>query len=166
MNQLTIWSQQQNKSIGLTQPRHRVETAWPLQHPHHPEIRQNRWRKQAQGCKFHSETIKLKNMEKAKIINSGSFTPDNSYFAWLNDVKAKLHRSQIKASLRINQGFSVTNLRYMKNWYLFYNQCFTNRYQVGNDLDKNSMPEILAYIPWRHHIDILREYQGMLQSLT
>ena len=105
-------------------------------------------------------------MEKAKIINSGSFTPDNSYFAWLNDVKAKLHRSQIKASLRINQGFSVTNLRYMKNWYLFYNQCFTNRYQVGNDLDKNSMPEILAYIPWRHHIDILREYQGMLQSLT
>ena len=109
-------------------------------------------------------------MEKAKIINSGSFTPDNSYFAWLNDVKAKLHRSQIKASLRINQamlefywemghdietlqkshswgggfferlsldlrsefpgreGFSVTNLRYMKNWYLFYNHCFTNHY--------------------------------------
>ena len=108
-------------------------------------------------------------MEKAKIINSGSFTPDNSYFAWLNDVKAKLHRSQIKASLRINQamlefywemghdietlqkshswgggfferlsldlrsefpgreGFSVTNLRYMKNWYLFYNQCFKKR---------------------------------------
>ena len=63
-------------------------------------------------------------------------------------------------------GFSVTNLRYMKNWYLFYNQCFTNRYQLGNDLDNNSMPEILAYIPWRHHIDILREYQGMLQSLT
>ena len=71
-----------------------------------------------------------------------------------------------KASLRINQGFSVTNLRYLKNWYLFYNQCFTNRYQLGNDLDNNSMPEILAYIPWRHHIDILREYQGMLQSLT
>ena len=45
------------------------------------------------------------------------------------------------------EGFSVTNLRYIKNWYLFYNQCFTNRYQIGNDLDKNSMPEILAYIP-------------------
>ena len=146
-------------------------------------------------------------MEKAKIINSGSFTPDNSYFAWLNDVKAKLHRSQIKASLRINQamlefywemghdietlqkshswgsgfferlsldlrsefpgreGFSVTNLRYMKNWYLFYNQCFTNRYQLGNDLDKNSMPEILAYIPWRHHIDILRNCKNPQEAL-
>ena len=146
-------------------------------------------------------------MEKAKIINSGSFTPDNSYFAWLNDVKAKLHRSQIKASLRINQamlefywemghdietlqkshswgsgfferlsldlrsefpgqeGFSVTNLRYMKNWYLFYSQCFINRYQAGNDLDKNSMPEILAHIPWRHHIDILRNCKNPQEAL-
>ena len=63
------------------------------------------------------------------------------------------------------EGFSVTNLRYMKNWYLFYNQCFKNRYQVGNDLGKNSMPEILAYIPWRHHIDILRNCKNPQEAL-
>lgn len=146
-------------------------------------------------------------MEKAKIINSGSFTPDSSYFSWLKDVKDKLHRSQIKASLRINQamlefywelghdidtlqkshawgsgfferlsldlrnefpgqeGFSVTNLRYMKNWYLFYNQYFTNRYQAGNDLNNDTLPEILAYIPWRHHIDILRKCKDVQEAL-
>ena len=76
-----------------SRPLYRLQTSWPRQHPQHQDIRQNHWRKQAQGCQSHSETIKLKNMEKAKIINSGSFTPDNSYFAWLNDIKAKLPSS-------------------------------------------------------------------------
>ena len=57
MNQLTIWSQQQNKSIGLTQPRHRVETAWPLQYPHNPDLRQDCRREQAQGSQSDTEAI-------------------------------------------------------------------------------------------------------------
>lgn len=61
-------------------------------------------------------------------------------------------------------GYSVTNLRYIKNWYAFYSQCNTIRYQVGNEL-KNSMPEKLAYIPWRHHIDILRRCKNIEEAL-
>ena len=38
-------------------------------------------------------------------------------------------------------GFSVTNLRHMRNWYLFYNQAFEIRYQVGNELDNAFSPE-------------------------
>ena len=39
-------------------------------------------------------------------------------------------------------------------------KCNTIRYQVGNEL-KNSMPEKLAYITWRHHIDILRRCKNL-----
>lgn len=43
-------------------------------------------------------------------------------------------------------------------------KCNTIRYQVGNEL-KNSMPEKLAYIPWRHHIDILRRCKNLEEAL-
>ena len=43
-------------------------------------------------------------------------------------------------------------------------KCNTIRYQVGNEL-KNSMPEKLAYIPWRHHIDILRRCKNIEEAL-
>lgn len=141
------------------------------------------------------------------MIEFRKFTPDSSYFSWLKDIKNKLHRSQIKASLRINQamlefywelghdidtmqkshswgsgffnrlsfdfrnefpgrnGFSVTNLRHMSDWYLFYNQAFEIRYQVGNELDNDTMPEILAYIPWRHHIDIMLQCKDVQEAL-
>lgn len=32
------------------------------------------------------------------------------------------------------EGYSVTNLRYIKKWYTFYNQLDTIRYQLGNEL--------------------------------
>ena len=33
-------------------------------------------------------------------------------------------------------GFSPTNLKYIKRFYLFYNQSYTNRQQVADDLDQ------------------------------
>lgn len=108
-------------------------------------------------------------MEKAKIINSGSSTPDSSYFSWLKDVKDKLHRPQIKASLRINQamlefywelGHDIDTLQKSHAWGSGFFERLShliNRYQAGNDLNNDTLPEILAYIPWRHHIDILRK---------
>lgn len=48
------------------------------------------------------------------------------------------------------KGFSESNLKFFKRLYLFYNQEFTNRHQVGNDLYQK-----LFLIPWRHHIEIL-----------
>lgn len=62
------------------------------------------------------------------------------------------------------EGYSVTNLRYIKNWYIFYSQCDTIRYQAGNEL-KDSMPEKFAYVPWRHHIDILRRCKNLEEAL-
>ena len=62
------------------------------------------------------------------------------------------------------EGYSVTNLRYIKKWYTFYSQCDTIRYQVGNEL-KDSMPEKFAYIPWRHYIDILRRCKNLEEAL-
>lgn len=62
------------------------------------------------------------------------------------------------------EGYSVTNLRYIKNWYTFYSQCDTIRYQAGNEL-KDSMPEKFAYVPWRHHIDILRRCKNLEEAL-
>ncbi len=61
-------------------------------------------------------------------------------------------------------GYSVTNLRYMKNWYIFYSQKDTIRYQLGNELDE-PMPEKFGYIPWRHHIDILRKCKSLEKAL-
>lgn len=62
------------------------------------------------------------------------------------------------------EGYSVTNLRYIKNWYIFYSQCDTIRYQAGNEL-KDSMLEKFAYVPWRHHIDILRRCKNLEEAL-
>lgn len=47
------------------------------------------------------------------------------------------------------QGFSITNLKYIKRFYLFYSQKNTIRHQLGD--------EFLSYlckIPWRHQIEI------------
>lgn len=53
----------------------------------------------------------------------------------------------------------------MRTWYLFYSQHFTNRYQVSNDLNNDGLPEILAGVPWRHHIDILRKCKDVQEAL-
>lgn len=58
------------------------------------------------------------------------------------------------------KGFSVTNLKYMKRWYLFYYQYFKIRYQVGNEF-----PEVLGKIPWRHHTEILRRTESVEEAL-
>lgn len=43
-------------------------------------------------------------------------------------------------------GFSVTNLKYMKRFYLFYTRSFSNRQQPVDDL------ELLYSVPWGHNI--------------
>ena len=44
------------------------------------------------------------------------------------------------------QGFSVTNLKYMKRFYKFYEPI---RHQLGDEFNSN-----IFTIPWRHHIEI------------
>lgn len=48
------------------------------------------------------------------------------------------------------KGFSESNLKYCKRFYLFYNQENIIRHQVGDDFTQN-----LFQVPWRHHVEIL-----------
>lgn len=58
------------------------------------------------------------------------------------------------------EGFSVTNLKYMKRMYLFYSQMYINRHQLGDDLQE----EFLS-IPWRHHIEIFVKAKSINEAL-
>ena len=92
-------------------------------------------------------------------------------------------------------GFSVTNLKYMKRWYLYYfEQCqkcreitdgsdnpIRQRTIDENDTDENSiedyqeirqrpvdeleMPAIFGRIPWGHHIDIISRCKTIEEAL-
>lgn len=49
-------------------------------------------------------------------------------------------------------GFSHTNIKYMKRWYLFYYQHYTKGHQLGDQLE---MPEKFGIVPWKHHVYII-----------
>ncbi len=78
------------------------------------------------------------------------------------------------------KGFGLTNLWYMKRWYIFYSKSketvilskrieeqFENTeklHQVGKEIfdpklhqvgEEMPFPPIFAYVPWRHHVDIM-----------
>jgi len=88
----------------------------------------------------------------------------------------------LQSSFPKRSGFSITNLRYMKQWYLYYasanqeklqqligvlqssvNQLNANhQYLIGeiptqksDSLEATGFPEVFGWIPWGHHIDII-----------
>ena len=58
----------------------------------------------------------------------------------------------LRAAFPDQKGLSYTNLKYAARVYLFYSKGLEFGHQVG---DQIQMPEILGYIPWRHHIEII-----------
>lgn len=58
------------------------------------------------------------------------------------------------------KGFSSRNLRYFKQFYLFYSQDNTILHQVGAELKK-----LLFSIPWRHHIEIFTKCKSVEQAV-
>lgn len=62
--------------------------------------------------------------------------------------------SQLSKDLQIEfpeiKGFSESNLKYCKRFYLFYNDAYTNRQQAVDDLRNN-----IFLIPWGHHITLI-----------
>lgn len=86
-------------------------------------------------------------------------------------------------------GFSVTNLKYMKRWYSFYNERLTNRqrpidenrHQAGDEIrqqpadelypnrqrpiDELEMPEFFGQIPWGQHIDIITKCKNLDEAI-
>ncbi|WP_322645599.1 PDDEXK nuclease domain-containing protein [Chryseobacterium sp. YIM B08800] len=57
------------------------------------------------------------------------------------------------------KGFSESNLKYCKRFYQFYNQCDTNRHQLGDDFINN-----LFLVPWRHHVEILIKCKNLEEA--
>ena len=88
-------------------------------------------------------------------------------------------------------GFSVRNLWYMKQWYLFYtqggeeilhqddaesqmteNQYITKMHQVGAELSSEKLHQItgefplpFALVPWRHHVEIITKCKSIDEAL-
>ncbi|MCX8522371.1 PDDEXK nuclease domain-containing protein [Chryseobacterium formosus] len=77
--------------------------------------------------------------------------------------------SQLSKDLRIEfpeiKGFSESNLKYCKRFYLFYNQENTNRHQVGdeftNEDNQNRQQFVdelinnIFLVPWGHHVTLM-----------
>lgn len=65
--------------------------------------------------------------------------------------------AEIKADYPNAQGFSVTNLKYMKRFYLFYKEI---RHQLGDEFESR-----IFTIPWRHHIEIFTRSKSTEEAL-
>lgn len=78
---------------------------------------------------------------------------------WGNGFFNTLSRD-LKTDFPDMQGFSPTNLKYCKRFYLFYSQSDTIRHQVGDEL----ISPIFS-IPWRHHIEILTKCRTIDEAL-
>ena len=79
-------------------------------------------------------------------------------------------------------GFSVTNLKYMKRWYLFYFEQVTNCQQLIDELggakwhelsaeirqqpiDELAFPDAFALVPWGHHIQLMSKSKSVDEAL-
>lgn len=80
----------------------------------------------------------------------------------------------LKAMFPDQTGFSVTNIKYMKRWYAFYNQSVIIRHQVGDELGTEighqaggeiPMPPQFAYVPWRHHVEIITKCTSVEEAI-
>lgn len=83
-------------------------------------------------------------------------------------------------------GFSETNVKYMRRWYSFYNQCFINGQQLGDQITlaigqqvadqlglaisqqpagQLEMPNLFGRVPWFHHILIISKVSSLEEAL-
>lgn len=53
------------------------------------------------------------------------------------------------------QGFSVRNIKYIRQWYFFYNQKDKIGQQAVAQLDKEKVQQLVAQIPWGHNLKIV-----------
>ena len=61
------------------------------------------------------------------------------------------------------KGFSTTNLWYMKKWYIFYAGSDTEKLQQV--IGELSFPDLFAYVPWGHHIEIITKCSSIEEAL-
>ena len=80
----------------------------------------------------------------------------------------------LKTEFPNQTGFSVTNIKYTKRWYEFYNQDDinlqrpvedfegVNRHQHGDDFE---MPVEFGQVPWKHHVYIFTHCKSIAEAL-
>lgn len=80
---------------------------------------------------------------------------------------------ELKAEFPAMGGFSITNLKYCKRFYLFYTQSDIDsqqlrkeennliRHQVGDEFTALN----ISQIPWRHHIEIFTKCKSKTEAL-
>lgn len=68
----------------------------------------------------------------------------------------------LKREFPSQTGFSVTNIKYAKRWYEFYNQGDTIRHQLGDELE---MPVDFSLVPWKHHVFIFTHSKTVAEAL-
>lgn len=68
----------------------------------------------------------------------------------------------LKTAFPGQTGFSVTNIKYTKRWYEFYNKSDIIRQRV---VDEFNMPEDFSMVPWGHHIDIFTRSKSVEEAL-
>ena len=96
---------------------------------------------------------------------------------------------QLSADLREafpkQTGFSYTNIKYMRQWYSFYYEQFTNRQQPVGEIesinrqqpvgemenqnrqqpaDEMVMPDKFAFVPWGHHIELISKCHSLQEA--
>lgn len=97
----------------------------------------------------------------------------------------------LQAEFPDEKGFSTSNIWYMKKWYLFYcdnidRGAFERLHQLGGELyhsetgvklhqvggeivdeyyDDFSFPSIFAFVPWRHHVEIITKCKTIDEAL-
>ena len=94
----------------------------------------------------------------------------------------------LQAAFPESKGFSTTNLWYMKQWYLFYSDAAEKLQQAVGELPKQKLPQvggeiklqqavgeieetgvpvpnIFAFVPWGHHINILSKSKTIEEAL-
>ncbi len=68
----------------------------------------------------------------------------------------------LKTAFPGQTGFSVTNIKYAKRWYEFYNQANVIRQRLVDEFD---MPADFGMVPWGHHIDIFTRSKSVEEAL-
>ena len=79
----------------------------------------------------------------------------------------------LKQTFPQQKGFSVTNLKYIKRWYLFYYEQIIIRQQAVDEMesinrqqavDELEMPAKFAFVPWGHHIELMSKCHSLQEA--
>lgn len=84
----------------------------------------------------------------------------------------------LQAAFPESKGFSTSNLRFMKQWYLFFSPEIEKLQQVVRELQLperqhdnklqqvvEELPEVLSLVPWGHHIVIITRCQSIDEAI-